>query len=471
MSIISKVESTIYSLTPAQNLALNQQFTCFHKQSMQIPLYIIVDKHIDFDLMKKAVNIEIERNDCLRLRFVRRNMKVKQYFIPKYSVDDIPFCDFSEKSESEMMEYLSLDARNPLKFMKGELFRVKFFRGTDGRSGIYFNVCHLNMDISAIIIFFKDLIDTYIALQAGAPMPEPLFPYEEYLKSQLYGPVNQKKLDKGETFLKELFQTGGPSFYAGIDGMRQLNKLRAAKRDLTIRKVPAYAPFHDKSKNLKFHMDEETTERITEFCSKAGAPVQSLIYLGMRTHLSKINEFTPDVTFYININRRATIAEKRMGGCLLHLLPLRTIISEDVTFKEALLQVTDLFFKLIRHSDLPPNQVFDVLMKAQNHGYVDSTASMLLSCFPANSLILPEGWKCELRGCSSGVFSYFAYGLVVPNFLAGGMDFYYEYRTHNFTENDIIELHKNAMEIIKIGIDNPNITIGELLRGNLIFAD
>lgn len=51
------------------------------------------------------------------------------------------------------------------------------------------------------------------------------------------------------------------------------------------------------------------------------------------------------------------------------------------------------------------------------------------------------------------------------------MDFYYEYRTHNFTENDIIELHKNAMEIIKIGIDNPNITIGELLRGNLIFAD
>ena len=63
------------------------KYSFFHKQVTQIPESIIVSKEIDFEIMKKAFNIEIERNDCLRLRFFKENGKIKQYFLDEFKSD------------------------------------------------------------------------------------------------------------------------------------------------------------------------------------------------------------------------------------------------------------------------------------------------------------------------------------------------------------------------------------------------
>ena len=68
-----------YDLIPPQEMIqfmLKHSF--FHKQVTQIPESMIVNKAIDFKIMEKAFNIEIERNDCLRLRFFKEKGKIKQ---------------------------------------------------------------------------------------------------------------------------------------------------------------------------------------------------------------------------------------------------------------------------------------------------------------------------------------------------------------------------------------------------------
>ena len=119
------------------------KYSFFHKQVTQIPESIIVKKDIDFDLMEKAFNIEIERNDCLRLRFFKEKGRIKQYFLSEYRIENIPVLNF--KSEQERIDYLTDDARKPVKMLKGETFRVKFFRTHDNRCGVYVNIHHLVM--------------------------------------------------------------------------------------------------------------------------------------------------------------------------------------------------------------------------------------------------------------------------------------------------------------------------------------
>ena len=114
----------VYDLTPAQDMIqFMLKYSFFHKQVTQIPESIITEREIDFDLMKKALNIEIERNDCMRLRFFKEKGKIKQYFLETFSLDEIPVLKF--KSEEEQVETLTADAQTPIRILKGETFRIK----------------------------------------------------------------------------------------------------------------------------------------------------------------------------------------------------------------------------------------------------------------------------------------------------------------------------------------------------------
>ena len=73
------VTGPVYDLTPAQDMIqFMLKYSFFHKQVTQIPESILTEKEIDFDVMKQALNIEIERNDCMRLRFFKEKGKIKQ---------------------------------------------------------------------------------------------------------------------------------------------------------------------------------------------------------------------------------------------------------------------------------------------------------------------------------------------------------------------------------------------------------
>lgn len=98
-----------FPLTPAQEMiAFMLKYSFFHKQVIQIPASIMTEKEIDFSIMQKAIKKEIERNDCMRLRFEKKGSKIRQYFLNEYVPGDYPVISFKTKEEQE--EYLGNDA-------------------------------------------------------------------------------------------------------------------------------------------------------------------------------------------------------------------------------------------------------------------------------------------------------------------------------------------------------------------------
>ncbi|MBR2731177.1 MAG: hypothetical protein IKD72_04230, partial [Clostridia bacterium] len=67
---MKKVTTPVYDLIPPQDMIqFMLKYSFFHKQVTQIPESILVTEALDFAVMEQAFNLEIERNNCLRLRF------------------------------------------------------------------------------------------------------------------------------------------------------------------------------------------------------------------------------------------------------------------------------------------------------------------------------------------------------------------------------------------------------------------
>ena len=64
-----------YDLNQSQIVVSYQCMFSLYKQVINIMMSAESEDELDFDIMKEAFNKVVERNDCLRIRFCKRNKK------------------------------------------------------------------------------------------------------------------------------------------------------------------------------------------------------------------------------------------------------------------------------------------------------------------------------------------------------------------------------------------------------------
>ncbi|HPS36088.1 MAG TPA: hypothetical protein PK854_12585, partial [Oscillospiraceae bacterium] len=152
------------------------------------------------------------------------------------------------------------------------------------------------------------------------------------------------------------------------------------------------------------------------------------------------------------------------GGCRVNALPLRTVISKDKTFMQAIEQTQEIQFQILRHADFLFVFHQEEIKAMEHMSLLSWTQSMLFTCVPL-SLSLPEGWRCEFGNYSNGRFTMPLYTVVVPNINEGGLDFHFEYMVRILQPYELETLLEQSVRIMEAGVTNPDITIGELIRG------
>ena len=283
---MNSVNKPVYPLIPPQEMIqFMLKYSFFHKQVTQIPDSIIVSQKIDFDVMPEAFNIEIERNDCLRLVFFKQNGKIMQYFRDPYRIGGVPVYNF--KSDEEREKVLTADAQKPIKMLKGEIFRLKYFTTYDGRYGVYINIHHLVMDNAAVFAFFNDLFAVYDHLKNGKPMPKPLGSYEDRIKRELAYVEDKSNLEKEKAAYTEYITRNGEPLYLGVEGPKLLEAERKKKKDPSINAPSLFDPIHDKAELTKTTFSPELSEKFFSFCENNNVSPECLVQLALRMHLSK----------------------------------------------------------------------------------------------------------------------------------------------------------------------------------------
>lgn len=453
----------IYDLIPSQQTMYLMFKYTFSKQIAQIATSFSVDYELDFNLLSKALNIEAQRNDSMRLKFIKVDKTIKQYFVPEIKLGNIPKKYF--RTQQEQNEFFEKDAQTPVRFDKGENYRIYFYKNAQGGNGIYFNVSHLNMDAMGATVFYLDLLGVYNALLKGIDLPAPLASYEEYIQVELERIKNTKKMEKHEKFYREYFAKGGEPFYAGVHGPEFLEKYRAKKKNPDLRVPAAYNPLLDKCKMVSAHVGTEDAAKIFAFCKERSIAPESLMMLGLRTHCSAINYRTDDVFMMATCSKRATLKEKRMSGCLVQPLQVRTIIPETATFEQALNEYTSVRTQLYRHSDYPYITARDMSREMYNYNLIQGPACMMFSWIPVPIDLSEMGFNFKFDFKTYDLGRYFTplYTICSPDPKDKGLNLNYMYRVKLSNKEDIDALHKDCMKVVMTGIENPQITMKELL--------
>ncbi|MBQ6421186.1 MAG: hypothetical protein IJK02_08955 [Clostridia bacterium] len=452
---------TFYDLIPSQlNIYMLVKFS-FHKQIVQIPASFAVDWDIDFELLNRALNIEIERNDSMRLRFKKVDGEIKQYFLPSYRMEHVRVLHFKTRQEQE--DFFTADAKTPVRFLKDETYRIYFFTAADGKKGVYFNCSHLAVDALGMMVMFLDLVGVYRALAGQGEMPKPLYKYEDYIVSELKKAKDEKKLEKGKAFYQEYFAKGGEPFYAGVHGIELLNKERkkTGNPDLHVTKA-AYAPYNSHSETLDIGIDKKTGERIFDFCRQNNVAPESLFTFAMRTYCSAINERTEDVFYNLMCSKRITYKDMQTGGCMAQTLQVRTIIPEAATFTDGLNEIFKVRTQLFRQLSFPFIYARGMLMKMYGHSATQGVAAFMFSWLPMPVDMMPDA-KLDFETYNLGAYFNPLYAICYPDPLTGGIMMHYMYRDKIVTEADVRRLHDNMCRIILQGIEDPDCTVAALM--------
>lgn len=449
----------LYDIIPSQQTIYLMVKYTFHKQITQIPCSITVGTDIDFNLLQKALEVEIERNDSLRNKFVTVDGVIKQYFVPSLSFKaETKYFSSVEEQEAFFQE----DAQKPVYFLKDETYRIYFFKTEGVGCGIYTNISHMIMDAMGIVGFYYDLLRVYKALSNGEEMPAPLDSYEEYIQGEFERLADKKKTAKHEKFYKEYFLKGGEPFYAAVHGPKFLEDYRKKKKNPSLRVPPAYNPIYDKCETIVKHINPDDAKKIFDFCLERKIAPESVFQLGLRTHCSSINNRVDDVFMQTMCSKRATNKEKNMSGCLTQPLQFRTIIPEEFTFAEALKEHVVVRTSLYRHASYPYIAARDISRDIYNYNMIQGPACMMYSWIPVPFFDnLP--FSVDFKTYNLGRYFTPLYTITVPDIKDKGINMYYMYRTKLSTPQDIEALHENTVKVILAGIENPEITIGQLL--------
>lgn len=451
----------VYKLIHSQEMVQFMWKYSVHTQSTQIPVAMAFDEELDFKILARAVNVEIERNDCMRLRIFREGRKVRQFFLNEYKLDKILVKEFSSKEEQ--VAFFDGVASTKLDVFGGETFRIIFFRTYENKCGIFISTSHMIMDFVAAFMFFKDIMAVYDSLKNGEPLPKPLSKYEDIVKKEQDNPELEERIERETKILDEWVAKDRTPFYNAINGTKVLDMQRKLlhKKDMNMPHI--YLPVLDSTNLVKCHLSDEDSRKIDGFIKENHLSPEWVIQLGFRIYLSKINRHTNDTLFWVLCPRRRTVKEKRCGGTLASPMPWREILDDDKSFIDTIHQLSESQIFLFRHSDVPFTAVRQMEIDRYGLSLMQTANSMMFSFLPAGENAFGDR-KYEFSAYNFGHYVMPVYALTMQEPSTGRFVFSYIHRLFLTKDEDVLKFHDGVVRTILKGIENPDKTIGEILE-------
>lgn len=453
---------TVYKLIHSQQMVQFMWRYSLHMQSTQIPFAIAFDEQLDFNVLARAVNVEIERNDCMRLRVFRDGFKIRQFFLEEYRLDKILLKEFNSKQEQT--EFFDKDAEKKLNIFNGETFCIIFFRDSEGKCGVYLKASHMIMDFVAVFLFFKDLMAVYDSMKNETPLPKPLAKYEDIIKKELADEDLEARIERDlEAISQRVVLDRRPS-YNGITGQTLLKRQQKLLMNKKLDTPHAYLPVKDRTHLVKCRLSDEDSRKISEFIKENNLSAECVIQLGFRIYLSKINGHTNDSLFWVLCPKRKTVKEKRCGGTLASPLPWREILNDDESFIDAARRLRETQAFLFRHCEVPFTAVRQMERDKFGYALMQSANDMMFSYLPSSGENSFGGRNYEFTAYNFGHYVMPAYALTMQDTCSGRYSFSYIHRLWVTDDEDIYRFHDGVVRALVEGVSDCEKTIAEIME-------
>lgn len=449
----------LYPLSPSQKLIfLAWQYT-IHKQVPNIPTSCFLEDDLDLVILKNASEEAVKRNDAFAIRITKQGKDRMQYFSFR-SVITLETIDFTGKKLKEMEDFFYKVGSTRIPIYDKPLAKIYIVKSPDGKSGIFSCISHLIMDSWAISMFYKDVLEVYFALKDSEPMPKLPPSYESALQKEIAYRSSEKYAKDYAFWDQEL--SGPKPIFTHINGSEVLQKQRDKKKDPELRFGNSFF-IKTTAAHVVRMVEKEDVDKMKAFCLENGIPtLQVLFLLGLRTCLAKVNGREKDVSINSVVARRGTLEEKQSGGTRVHPLPFRTIFEEDVSFMDMLQTILEKQNILYRHADFDPMEAFKLMHK--NYGFPPQNTYITIHLtFQPVPMAAKNGAKVSTKWYCNGTAASNLGISIMDGDGTGALRCYYEYHDSMIKPQTLDKTHQFMTRVILAGIENPSITLKELM--------
>lgn len=455
-----------YELTPAQKMHYRWIREYKTQQVAGLSIVASIKADIDFDILKKAILLEYQRYGCMRVRFTKpdKDGEVKQY-LSEEEITDIPLKDLSAMTMAEADEVMQSWAYETFDSDNIPMCEVFLMKLPEGYNGFFIHMDHRLIDSCGVVVMTNDIMALYTHFKFGSDYPENLADYTEQLTRDLEKEQNPKRFARDKKFWDEQLDKFGEPIYSDIQGPEVLERARKKHRKKSLRSADI------ERKNLfvkvkDYPLEQAPTKAIIDFCLNHNLSITNLLLLGLRTYLSKQNGGQEDISIQNFISRRSTRDEWTSGGSRTIMFPCRTVISPDTTFMEAAYIIQNTQNGVYMHAGYDPALIYEEIKKRYKTPKDTTYESCYLTYQPMP--VKPENpFLKEIpmhnRWFANGAATKKMY-LTVTHTPEGGLIFSYHYQVADLGEKDMELLHYYLMRIIFRGIENSDMTVGEIIE-------
>lgn len=456
-----------YPLTPAQRMHDIWIRDYGTQQVSGVSMVAALKAPLEFDVLKKCLQLEYERNACLRMRFTKRDKQgnVKQWFgAKKRDIGEIDTYDLSGMSFEEANDTMQHWAYETFEGDNRDMFEFRLVSLPRGYNGFFLHMDHRLVDSQGLAVLVGDIFRLYAHFTFGAKMPDDLADFVKLTERDLAKANNTRRLEKDRKFWSDQLDELGEPLYSDICGNSVLEEARQKHGDPKLRAgdvemVDTFVTVKD------YFLEPEPTKRVMRFCERNQLSPTNVILLLIRTYLSKVCDGQEDITIQNFISRRSTRDEWASAGSRTIMFPCRTVISPDTEFLEAAYEIQRAQNRIYLHGNYDPALIDEEMRRRWPRPEHTSYESFYLTYQPPSTS--PE--RSDLAGIPLYV-KWFANGaatkkmyLTVSHTGDGEMKFSYHYQTAHLEERDVELLYYYMMKILFKGLEDPSASLGDIM--------
>lgn len=316
-----------------------------------MPKAFIVEDALDTVALKKVFSVLIERHEVLRTAFVEIEGEPMQKVLSKleFAIKEVDLSS-AEGAEEQAKEISEQDAITAFDLANPPLFRVTVIKLNEDRYMFVLTIHHIIGDGWSMNIMYKEILSLYDAFRRGIDKSlRPLrIQYKDYAVWQ-----NAKNFE--------------------LEGKYWLAKMADAPEQL---RLPYDFPFK-KERDFRgstedIILDKDIVQGLKAIAIQKKTTLSNVILTIFKLLLFQLSK-QEDLCIGISVANRNHPDMENLIGFFVNILPIRSIVSENMEFGDLLDQVIRNTHEAFEHQDYP----FDLLIQKLNPHRVSNRQSIV----------------------------------------------------------------------------------------------
>lgn len=425
-----------YNLTyPEQAIYLTEQF---YKNTNvnSICGTAIVEAKLDFDILKKAINYVVLKNDSFRIHLVQNKQGIEQY-ISDYKEFDIEIIDIHGKEDVATIENNIM--QNNFNLFENDLFEFKIFRFENGNGGFLLNIHHIIADAWTLGLTCRKIMNVYANLKDFESIHDISSSYIDYIDDeQKY--INSEKFSKDKAYWDKLLN----DFPVSADLPSDLNS-----KDAELSCI---------GERLSFIVPKPKMKQIKDFCNTNKVSNFAFLMAVYSIYIGRISNLE-DFCLGTSILNRVGNTQKNTTGMFVNVSPIRLKFKEKNTFINYLNTVGKDILSLLRHQKYPYKLMLEELRKKDSS--IPGLYNIVLS-YQLTKANNESNYHYTTRWAFNGTE---ADNLTIQFYdldEEGSLNISYDYKKLKYSNDYIKNMHLRIMEIIDQVLENPEIDLNKI---------